>query len=315
MKKNLVFIIIVLLLLSGCQSKGIYEKNYFAFDTVIDLKIYEGGSEKILKELEEEIYRLEEVFSIHDESSQISKLPNIEDAEGDLASIISLSLEMEELTGGSFDPFLGRVSALWAFGSPEENIPEASLISAALEESKNRNIEDLDFGGIAKGYAADRLLQMAKDRGVKSALFNLGGNIITLGTYEGRSFNIGIQDPLDKAGAILGVVKMKENSAVTSGDYQRGFDKDGVRYHHILDPENGYPVQKDLMSVSVILPNSARADAYSTALFVMGFEEARTYALDNGVPVVLVNRDGEVLVLNDNDFEFELRNEDYRLVD
>lgn len=315
MRKQLVLIIIVLMLLAGCQAKGSYEKNFFAFDTVIDLKIYKGGNEKLLKELEEEVYRLEEVFSIHDDKSQISNLTSIEEARGDLAKIIELSLEMEKLTDGNFDPFLGRVSALWAFGSPGENVPEASLIKSRLEESRNRAVEDLDFGGIAKGYAADKLLEIAKDRGVKSALFNLGGNIITLGDYGGRKFNIGIQDPLDKAGAILGIVKIEENSAVTSGDYQRGFEMDGIRYHHILDPDNGYPVQKDLISVTVILPNSAKADAYSTALFVMGFEGARAYALDKNIPVVLVNKDKEVLVLNKEDFDFELRNDDYRLVD
>lgn len=315
MKKKILLVLLSLLFLVGCQSSKPVERNFLAFDTLVDIKLYKGGSKKIMDELENEVHRLEEVFSIHDKKSQVSLLESFDQASGDLEKIIDLSLEMENLTLGNFDPFLGRVSALWGFGSPEETIPDKEILAKTLEESRKKSVEDLDFGGIAKGYAADRLQELAKEKGVTSALFNLGGNIITLGEYEGRKFNIGIQDPLDKTGALLGVVKMGENSAVTSGDYQRGFDEGGIRYHHILDPTNGFPVQKDLISVTLVLPNSAKADAYSTALFVMGFDEARVYAQQEGLPVVLVNKDREVLVINDSEFEFELRNEDYRLVD
>ncbi|NLY35637.1 MAG: FAD:protein FMN transferase [Tissierellia bacterium] len=315
MKKIICLLIISTFILSGCVKEKAYEINFFAFDTLVELKIYQGGSQKILAELKEEALRLEKLLNIHDEKSGISQLEDKALIQGELSEVLQLSDEMKENTVGAFDPYLRRVSALWAFGTPQESIPARADIEQLIVLKDEESVEDLDFGGIAKGYAANRLLALAKDRGVKSALFNLGGNIITLGDYQKGSFTIGLQDPLNDTGEILGVIQMKENSAVTSGAYQRGFTVDGLRYHHILDPSTGYPVQGDLLSVTLVLADSARADAYSTALFVMGFDKAKDYATQHALPVVLVREDRAVLVLNAKDFKFELRNDNYHLIE
>lgn len=314
MKKFLFTLIILAFVLSACTNNKSYESSFFAFDTLVELKIYQGGNQRILDELKDETLRLEKLLNIHDGKSGISELEDKALAQGELAEILQLCDEMKDNTLGFFDPYLRRVSALWAFGKPEENVPSQEDLEIFLSLKKEESVEDLDFGGIAKGYAANALQLLARQRGVESALFNLGGNIITLGDYRETPFTIGIQDPLNNTGEILGIIRMGENSAVTSGAYQRGFEKQGTRYHHILDPETGYPVQGDLLSVTLVLPDSAQADAYSTALFVMGFDRARAYALEHALPVILVKDDKGVLVLNSKDFSFELRNDDYLMM-
>lgn len=208
MKKFLYLVIIVVLILGGCSDDKKYETSFLAFDTLVDLKIYQGGSQKILDELKDETLRLEKLFNIYDQKSAVSELESIALVQGELAEILQLSDEMKAVTLGSFDPYLRRVSALWAFGTPEENVPSKEDLDRVLSLKTEESVKDLDFGGIAKGYAANQLQILARQKGVKSALFNLGGNIITLGEYQGAPFAIGIQDPLNNTGEILGVIRM-----------------------------------------------------------------------------------------------------------
>lgn len=314
MKKISVTLMIFFLLISGCSNKQIYETSFLAFDTLVELKLYDGGSKEILRALKEETLRLEKIFNIHSGESEISVLRDKASARGELAELLALADEMKSLTQGTFDPYLRKISALWAFGTPDAKVPSKEDIERLLRE-KGEEIEEIDLGGIAKGYAANILQTMAKEKGVKSALFNLGGNIITLGDYQGEAFRIGLQDPLNKTGEILGVIKMKENSAVTSGAYQRGFNVNNVRYHHILNPQTGYPAEGDLLSVTLVMPDSAQADAYSTALFVMGYSRAKEYALKHNLPVILVRADKSVTLIHGENFTLELRNEAYRLLE
>ncbi|HZK10001.1 MAG TPA: FAD:protein FMN transferase [Clostridia bacterium] len=314
MKKYLCILLIISFLLAGCTKQEEYETSFFAFDTIVEFKLYEGGNQEILDELKKEALRIEKLLNIHDETSVISSLKGNSLEENEISELIKLSNEMKELTQGAFDPYLGRVSALWAFGTEEENIPLKEDLDKYIALKIGESLEDLDLGSIAKGYAANQLQELAKKAGVESALFNLGGNIITLGNYQEGTYNIGIQDPLDQTGEIFGFVKMGENSAVTSGAYQRGFEEEGVWYHHILDPKTGYPVDNDLLSVSLVLEDSARADAYSTALFVMGFDKAKEYAHLHSLPVILVRKDGAICLLNAEKFTFVLLKEEYFLL-
>ena len=152
----------------------------------------------------------------------------------------------------------------------------------------------VDLGGIAKGYIADRVAAVLKEQGVRSALVDLGGNIVTVGNKAGQPFRIGIKDPADPA-SLCAVLDGQDVSIVTSGIYERGFDQDGVRYHHLLDPATGMPVQNTLASVTVVCKNSADADALSTACFVMGEEQgiALIESLSD-TEALFIRRDGEI---------------------
>jgi thiamine biosynthesis lipoprotein len=142
--------------------------------------------------------------------------------------------------------------------------------SAALRNKGQK----LDLGGIAKGFAADEAKRILIENGVKSALINLGGNILTLGNKEdGSPFRIGIQNPLRQTGQFIGVLSASDRTIVTSGTNERFFVKDGIRYHHIINPHTGYPAQTGLLSVTVVCENSMYADALTTSLFVLGVEK------------------------------------------
>ena len=165
----------------------------------------------------------------------------------------------------------------------------------------------IDLGGIAKGYIADRLKEYLKDEGIEHALIDLGGNMLTLGRrYDGNDFRIGIQKPFADTGTAMAVVSVNDKSVVTSGDYERYFEKDGVIYHHILDPDTGYPVQNDLDQVTIISDQSVDGDALSTTCFAMGLEDGLELirSLD-GIEAVFVTKDGEMHT-SSNEIELEV---------
>lgn len=153
----------------------------------------------------------------------------------------------------------------------------------------------IDLGAVAKGYIADKAAEYLKKQGVTRAILNLGGNVVALGSKpDGREWSIGIQDPEKENGKSGYSVMVADKSVVTSGIYQRGFDKDGVRYHHILDRATGWPVQNGLASVTIIADSSAMADAMSTACFVLGRDMGMSFAEEMGVQAVFIGTDGKV---------------------
>ena len=179
---------------------------------------------------------------------------------------LALLSEVEELylrTGGAFNPYLGEVSRLWGFYDKNYRVPSPEERYLAIQEGM------LDMGAALKGYAGDRAVEILEAMDVDRAILNLGGNIQTFGNKpKGEPWQIGIADPI--RGGTLGVVTVEGTmSIVTSGSYQRYFDLDGVRYHHIMDGATGAPADSGLVSVTVISRSGLTADALSTALFCM----------------------------------------------
>lgn len=238
---------------------------------------------------------------------------NINHANGEQAtvsehtvSILSLAREVAEASGGAFNIALGKLASLWRFTSGEARVPSAEEISAALENTDCTLIEvgcdwvrvpsgmQIDLGGIAKGYIADRVADYLRERGIDSALLNFGGNVVTIGNRaDGKPWSVGLQTPGGATGRdFWGAVECSNGSVVTSGVYERGFDIGGVRYHHILDPRTGYPVQNRLVSVTAVGPDSLVADALTTAMFVLGIEEGAKLGERFGLEFVFLDRDG-----------------------
>jgi thiamine biosynthesis lipoprotein len=207
----------------------------------------------------------------------------------ELFALLEEALKFKDLTSGKFDISLGKLVDLWGFGSEEETprVPAMEEIARLLAgreiilDRAKRTVKlgpnaELDLGGIAKGYAVDRAIQVLKDYGVKAALVDAGGDIRILGSRPGkffshRPFRIAIQHPRAET-KILGIIKLEGDRAIaTSGDYERYFVQDGVRYHHILDPATGRPAQ-GCSSVTIIAPTALEADALATGIFVLGPE-------------------------------------------
>lgn len=193
------------------------------------------------------------------------------------------------MSGGAFDVTVGPVVKAWGIGTDKPQIPPdlalkelVSLVGYAdvhLDEASNkaslqRPGQIVDVGGIAKGYAGDVAKDIYQTNGTKSAFINLGGNVVVLGNKpDGSAWNIGIQNPRAETGDVVGFVHVSDKAVVTSGDYQRYFEKYGQRYCHIIDPQTGYPAESGLMSVTIIASSSVEADGLSTAAFVLGLEK------------------------------------------
>ena len=304
--KRLMGAILVLLLLCGCAGERKAEETVFAMDTVMDLRIWGADAEHAVEEIAALLTELDHTWSATEADGIPAKL-NLGDAvltEAEQAVLHRVET-LSARTGGAFDPRLYALTWLWGFPTGEYRVPSEGEIRQAMTESQ------WDLGAVIKGYAGQAAVEMLEDMDVNRAILNLGGNVQTYGNKpDGTPWQIAIQDPED-SGAYLGVVSVTGTvSVVTSGDYQRYFEQDGVRYHHILDPETGRPAASGLRSVTVICRDGMTADALSTALFVMGLEAgAELWRNSDDFEAVFVRADGAVFATEGAAFsgcEFEV---------
>ncbi|MFB0974747.1 MAG: FAD:protein FMN transferase, partial [Tolumonas sp.] len=176
---------------------------------------------------------------------------------------------------------------------------------------------EIDLGAIAKGYIADRVRDLLQQMGIQHALINLGGNVLTVGApqYGEAAWGIGLQKPFATPDALIGVIEVAGKSVVTSGVYERYFEQDGKLYHHILDPKTGYPLDNELLSVTVISDYSIDGDIYTTLLYGMGTEKALRYLTTvPHIEAIFVTRTGQVIVSSQRQFRFTLQDNNYHLV-
>ena len=273
MKRALVVVLIVGLLLgsSGCSSSA--QSTVFCMDTVMDLQLWGRDAQEAAGYIRFVLEDLEGRWSATDENSLIGNLNRGVDVTLDMSQqAVLLKIEkLSERTGGAFDPKLGGLVAVWGFYGEDYRVPASDEIEEAVASG------NWDLGAAIKGYAGTKCVEALERFRVDRAILNLGGNVQTYGKKpDGTPWQIGIQNP--NGGDYVGVVCVEGTmSIVTSGDYQRYFELDGVRYHHILDPKTGYPADSGLRSVTVICEDGMTADALSTALFVMGLEEGSAF--------------------------------------
>ena len=209
----------------------------------------------------------------------------------DTLKVIELGIEMGDLSGGMFDITIGKVSSLWNFTGDDPKVPEQADLTEALKTVNYKQIAiadsavsmkdpqaQLDLGGVAKGYIADRICDYLKNQGVEKAVINLGGNVAVLGEKaKDTPWNIAIERPYSDRTEMMGYVSVKDATVVTSGIYERKFEQDGVLYHHVLDPRSGYPVDTDLEAVTIRAArgNSGFCDGLSTVCLMLGRDKAQ----------------------------------------
>lgn len=269
MRKILPILLIAALLMGCSASEPCAQQTVFCMDTVMDLQIWGHERQQAMDAIVELLKALERTWSATDANAFLSAL-NRGEGTPDKAqqAFLDQALALQERTDGAFDPKLGSIIALWGFYDDAYRVPTAQELTEA------KNAPKWDLGALVKGYAGFRAVEILEQFDIDRAILNLGGNIQTYGEKEnGTPWNIGVQNPA--GGDALGALAIHGTMAVvTSGDYQRYFELDGVRYHHILDPKTGMSADSGLSSVTVICADGAVADALSTALFVMGLEEA-----------------------------------------
>lgn len=314
MKKIMILLSAVLLsaVFTSCGRSGReYTAEGFALDTYIQIKLYKGGTQETADRCISMCSEYEKIFSRTDSESELYSLNktgvtgiNSEEKE-ELAAIIREALGYSAMTDGVFDITIEPVSSLWDFKL--HTVPEEERIYEALErvgydrisltdEEIRLNDTGIDLGGAAKGYIADRIKEYLVSEGVTSALINLGGNILCIGSRpDGSDFSIGIREPFGNANDIIAGINISDMSVVTSGVYERYFEKNGILYHHVLNPETGFPSQSGLYSVTIISERSLTGDCLSTACLIMGLDGAEKLidSLD-GIYAVFVDEDNNV---------------------
>lgn len=288
------------------------------FDTVIQIEAW-GADREILNRCEDLCAYYEGLLSPSIETSEVSEINRAHGApvtvSDETAELLRLGIRYGELSGGKFDITIASASDLWNFRDNEKGeLPDPEALKEAVSHIDYRCIEidgntvtltdpkaKIDLGGIAKGYIADRLKDYLKTEEVRHAMINLGGNVLTLGgRYDGSDFRIGIQKPFAESGTVLGTLSVSDSSVVSSGDYERYFETDGVTYHHILDPDTGYPVQNALDQVTIISDQSVDGDALSTTCYVLGLDDGMDLIQSlEGIEAVFVTKDGEVYLTSD----------------
>lgn len=312
------FIGISIVYLISCQKKPIspIEQTIFALDTVVHIKIYDTENMEILEQAMQMVQDYEKIFSAHHQEAELYRLNHrprsMQEIEisKELAEVIAKGLYYATLSEGKFDISIAPVQELWDFESDIPKLPNEKALKEALKKVDYQAISlngqtisftnpdtMIDLGSIAKGYIADKIREYLLSQGVKSALINLGGNVLCIGKKpNGEYFQIGLQKPFKDREETIGAVEVEDVSVVSSGVYERNFFLDGVNFHHILDSTTGYPYQNGIAQVSIIAESSCEADVLSTTCFVLGVERAsqfieslsRTYA-------IFVMEDGEII--------------------
>ncbi len=300
------------LMMTSCAEEKPLSRTVTALDTVCTISLYDGKEEIALDASVHLLREGEERWSRTKAGSMISKLNAANGAQTTVDTLtyqlLQTAQEYSLATDGAFDVTLGALTDLWTAAEERGSVPTNEELTAALFASGSYKMilgdgtvtlmegVRLDLGGIAKGAIADDVAQGLRLGGCTSALLDFGGNIVAIGSKpDGSPFHVGIADPKNPDN-LVGTIAVHDRAVVTSGSYERGYMIDDVWYSHILNPKTGYPVENDLLSVTILAPNALDADVLSTACFVMGFDRAQAFLQSyEDVDAVFVKADGTVV--------------------
>lgn len=345
-KKKLLLIVIAIIIIcsyffiiSNKKEKS-YSSTYYNLGTINEITLYnikKNEGDRILKKCESILTDIDSKMSCQISTSEISKINknagrSYVKVSDNTYYVIKESINFSKISNDTFDISIGPIIDLWSIGTDNAKLPSNKEISNKLSlvnyknilfDDKNKSIKlvnknmKIDLGGIAKGYAADKICDYLKnDENLENALINLGGNIYVLGNKENnKPFSIGIQDPTKPRGNSIGNIKVSNQSVVTSGIYERYFEKNNKIYHHMLNPHTGYPFDNNLSSVTIISNKSMTGDALSTTVFGLGIEKGLKLVqnLDN-VDAIFITKDKKIYLSNNLKDKFKLTDNSFTIV-
>lgn len=290
-------------------------RDIFAMDTYMTVTAYGPNAEMAVDQAQQEIERLDALLSTGAETSEVAQI----NANGggtlseDTTYLLERSLDLYDSTNGVFDIAIYPLMDAWGFTTGNYTVPSDEMIENLLPLTDANNIiydkdessisfakdgMKIDFGGIAKGYTSGRIADIYRECGVTSGLINLGGNVQVVGTKtDGSKWRVAVQSP-ETEDDYLGILSTADRAVITSGGYERYFEQDGVKYHHIIDPSTGHPANNGLVSVTIVSADGTLADGLSTSLFIMGKDKAAEYwrAHSDEFDTILEDEDGILYV-------------------
>ena len=329
----LIFIILILIFITGNNKKSYIVEEFYSLGTSNQLKVYGKKAINAIKESITKVCEIDNKMSVFKEDSEISKIsihagnkPQI--VSNDTYYVIQKAIKYCTLSKGAFDITIKPVVTLWGIGNEGKRIPSSSEIEEKLKSVNYKDIvvnindrsvflkkkkQEIDVGGIAKGYAADEVKNVMIKNGIKSALINLGGNILALGTkIDGTPWSVGIQDPFKTRGEFVLTISIINKSVVTSGNYERYFEVEGKRFHHIINPSTGYPSESDIVGATIISDNSIDGDGLSTGVYIMGVQKAIKLIEEiDGVDAILITKSKEIYVTSGMKGKFTITSHEF----
>lgn len=323
---------------SGCKKEASSEsiKSYekFAMGTIITQKISHPDSQNIANQVFTKISQIENTMTSKDANGNKSDVVALNNKSGngefvklskETFDLLQISKDISKKSNNSFNITLGPLIDAWGIGSDDPTLPLKDYIDRML---KLCNIKDLvldketlsaklrvkgqkvDLGGIAKGYAGDKAIDIYKEQNVSSAFINLGGNVVLHGKKpDGSLWKVGVQNPRAPTGRYIGILELSDTSIVSSGDYERYFEKNGERYHHILDSSTGYPAKSGLIGVTIVYPNSTYADGLSTSAFILGLDKGMELVKSFNAGGIFITENKKVYVTDNLKSVFKMTEE------
>ena len=344
-KKLPLILILIIVILSSLhllitnKKEDKISSTYYNLGTINEITLYNIKKEhgkRILKECESILIDIDNKMSCQILTSEISKINDnagidYVSVSDDTYRVIKESIDFSKISNDTFDISIGPIIDLWGIGTDNAKVPTKEDIQSKLSLVNYKNIlldenthsvklskknMKIDLGGIAKGYAADKIYAYLKEENLESALINLGGNIYALGTKSNNQpFSIGIQDPTKARGNSIGNIKISNKSVVTSGIYERYLEFNDKIYHHMLDPHTGYPFDNNLSSVTIVSDTSMICDALSTTTFGLGIEGGMRLIDDmDGVDAIFITKDKKVYLSKNLKGSFNLTDTSFTIV-
>lgn len=297
-------IIIIVFLASICFFLYFYPKNYTISGEIFGTyyQITTKSKNNVLKEINQEFELINNQMSVFVENSQINKINNAKACEKitippELFFVLKSAFEISQKTNGYFDITTGSIVEKFGFGTKNKTLNEKTIVGYENIILKDNTVikkyDDIfiNLSAIAKGYAVDRIANLLNKNGYKDYMINIGGEIITKGNY--KSWNIGIQDPQQKHKTVVNI-KLNNIAIATSGDYEKFFYNNNIKYSHIINPKTLQPISgQDLISVSVLSKSAMISDAYSTAFMAMGKELAIKFANNNKIKAIFIVKNND----------------------
>ncbi|GMQ73749.1 FAD:protein FMN transferase [Tetragenococcus halophilus] len=314
------------------MKKEPYTQEEFLLGTYTRIRVFDEDKEDVLQPAFDRIKELEDKITINQSGSEIDEINENAGEKPvkvskDIYDLLKQARDYSEKSDGGFNLMVGAITQLWRIGFDDARKPSQDEIDEALkhvdyndivfdDDKQTVYLEDedaiIDLGAIAKGYIADEAVAVLKEHDVKSAIVDLGGNIYVVGHSnrgENEDWTVGIQDPNDERGSVLGSIKESDKTIVTSGIYERYLEVDGESYHHLFDAETGYPYDNDIASATVITDKSIDGDGLTTVIFDKGVKDGLKYIEDNtpeGTSAVFVTKEDKVYMTEDIEDSFEL---------